>query len=216
MNGINKSTQTANHLEHSSLCATCVDYEVGVFLGGTRQKPSSARSRIASDCFAAVTQEDQKGKNQEKKMHFRVVLLLLGISQIVPSQEWKHETSHWYPKEPKDTKICANLTQILDNWKFAILTRVKELLINDHHSVLPEYSRIAPLSNALGELHRQFDDLKRDLASLTVKFDGVEAFVDRVTERGFPQRPRQGAGLRSGQMRVLQPIRVRRRGLHRA
>ncbi|XP_077414445.1 uncharacterized protein LOC144044104 [Vanacampus margaritifer] len=149
-------------------------------------------------------------------MHIRGALLFLCIISVVQSQEWKQEMLRWYPKEHKDAKTCTNLTQILDNWKFAILTRVKELLINDHASVLPEYSRIAPLSDALGELHRQFNNLKDDLASLTAKFDGVEAFVDRVRDGSFMQRGRPGATFKLAQMRPLQPIRIRRRGPHRS
>ncbi|XP_061557051.1 uncharacterized protein si:dkey-282h22.5 [Phycodurus eques] len=145
-------------------------------------------------------------------MHISGVLLLLCVIPVVPSQQWKQETPRWYPKERQEAKACTNLTQILDNWKFAILTRAKELLINDHASVLPEYSRIGPLSDALRELHGRFDALKDHLAGLTAKFDSVEAFVDRVKEGGFAPSGRPGAGLRSARMRPLKPIRVRRRG----
>uniref|UniRef100_A0A3Q2Y029 Si:dkey-282h22.5 n=1 Tax=Hippocampus comes TaxID=109280 RepID=A0A3Q2Y029_HIPCM len=153
---------------------------------------------------------------KEGTMHIRGALLLLCMIQVARSQKWKQETPHWYPKggvniERKDGKACSNLTQILDNWKFAILTRMKELLINDHASVLPEYSRIAPLSDALGELHRQFNALKNDLASLSTKLDGVEAFVEGIKDGSFTQRARPGAGLRLAQMRSFPPSRVRRR-----
>lgn len=90
-------------------------------------------------------------------------------------------------------------------------------------------SRIQPLSDALGDLYRQFNTLKDELGRLSTKFDSVEAFVDDLKEGRFtlPQRPvqriRPSVGLRSplrAQMRapvrgiIKGPtlIRARRRG----
>lgn len=89
------------------------------------------------------------------------------------------------------------------------------------------FSRIRPLSDAVGDLYRQFNTLKNDLAKLTSKFDGVEAFVDdlkhgRVSVRQRPaQRVLPNVGLRSplrAQMRspvrgiMNRPALITRRG----
>jgi hypothetical protein len=52
-------------------------------------------------------------------------------------------------------------------------------------------SRIGPLSDALGDLYKEFNALKERLGDLTVKFDDVEAFVDDVRAGRSPAPPRR-------------------------
>lgn len=105
-----------------------------------------------------------------------LLLTLCAAQRRQQNSEWDYRVD----AEKVNTRGCANLTLVLDNWKYAIMTQVKDLLLNDHSTVLPDYGRIPPLSDALGDLYKEFNALKERLGELTTKFEGVEAFVDDV------------------------------------
>ncbi|XP_039571823.1 uncharacterized protein LOC120505416 isoform X2 [Passer montanus] len=88
---------------------------------------------------------------------------------------------------------CANLTLVLDNWKFAITSQLRNLLLSDHQTVLPDYGRIPALSGALDELYRDFRGLKEQLGRLSERFAHLEASVEQLSRaRGAAAPPRRG------------------------
>ncbi|XP_035381633.1 uncharacterized protein si:dkey-282h22.5 [Electrophorus electricus] len=119
-------------------------------------------------------------------MEIRKALALLTLVSLCAAQKrWSQETLEH--RDKANNKVCSNLTQVLDNWKYAIMYQVKDLLVNDYASVLPEYVRIQPLSEALSDLYKQFNTLKENLAKLTEKFDKVETFVDEIQAGKVPK-----------------------------
>ncbi|KAM6050321.1 uncharacterized protein VSU04_011895 [Chlamydotis macqueenii] len=96
--------------------------------------------------------------------------------------------------ERAPAKACANLTLVLDNWKFAITSQMRNLLLFDHQSVLPDYGRIRSLSGALDELYREFSRLKEQLGRLSARFAEVEAFVEQLSRARGPAAPPRRRG----------------------
>ncbi|KAL4658202.1 hypothetical protein GN956_G2964 [Arapaima gigas] len=134
------------------------------------------------------------------------LLSLLCLVALSSAQKTKRQpVVEWNSRaeaQKMDSKRCANLTLVLDNWKFAIMNQVKDLLLHDPSKVLPDYARIKPLSEALGDLYKELKGLKEHLGRLTNKFDQVEAFVDDIQ-----------AGKVTGYGRVLRPPFLRGRDI---
>ncbi|XP_064180467.1 uncharacterized protein si:dkey-282h22.5 [Anguilla rostrata] len=117
-------------------------------------------------------------------------LCLVALSSAQKARRQHGAEWDYRPDEKGNTKSCANLTMVLDNWKFAITTQVKDLLLNDHRTVLPDYGRIQPLSEALGDLYKEFNSLKDRLGELTARFDRAEAFAEDMRMGRGPPPPR--------------------------
>ncbi|XP_039571822.1 transcription initiation factor TFIID subunit 4-like isoform X1 [Passer montanus] len=97
------------------------------------------------------------------------------------------------PAQRPPARGCANLTLVLDNWKFAITSQLRNLLLSDHQTVLPDYGRIPALSGALDELYRDFRGLKEQLGRLSERFAHLEASVEQLSRaRGAAAPPRRG------------------------
>lgn len=122
-----------------------------------------------------------------------VLLLLLVVATVTVLAQRRRPASRtttttttddeWNYRDGSDRvnmRGVANLTQILDNWRFDILSQMKGLLQNDHQSLLPDYARIQPLSEALDDLYKEFNALKAHLGDLTEKFTAIETFIDEV------------------------------------
>lgn len=117
-----------------------------------------------------------------------VLLLLLAVATVTVLAQRRRQSStsttgEWNYRDGSEKvsmRGVSNLTEVLDNWRFDILNQMKGLLQNDHQSLLPDYARIQPLSEALDDLYKEFNALKSRLGDLTEKFTAIETFIDEV------------------------------------
>ncbi|XP_064532252.1 uncharacterized protein LOC135424694 [Pseudopipra pipra] len=138
----------------------------------------------------------------------RLLLPLLLLTALGSTAKLKRRPAAWddggEAQRPL-TRGCANLTLVLDNWKFAITSQLRNLLLADHQTVLPDYGRIPALSGALDELYRDFRALKEQLGGLSERFAHLEASVEQLSRArgaaaalprrgGVPLSPRRAPG----------------------
>lgn len=125
------------------------------------------------------------------------LLPLLLLAALGAAAKLKRQPTAWDERADagRAPRGCANLTLILDNWRFAITSQLRNLLLFHHHTVLPDYGRIRGLSGALDELYEDFSALKEQLGRLSGRFAEVEAFVDQLSRSPGP-RMAHGTGPR--------------------
>ncbi|GCC38296.1 hypothetical protein chiPu_0016810 [Chiloscyllium punctatum] len=105
---------------------------------------------------------------------FLSVLLVLAHS----SERWR-----WNYRDGAD-KVNINgiysVTRLLNYWGNGIFKQVKDTMINQPSNVLPDYSRIQPLSEALDDLFKEIRTMKKRLADLTENLAALEKVFSQV------------------------------------
>ncbi|XP_069779400.1 uncharacterized protein [Narcine bancroftii] len=147
-------------------------------------RPNSSSCHSGLDLVPILS---DMGKTLLNLSPMKVFLLLLLFSAVISAQRhrgWGHRSD----AKKVNMRGCANLTNVLDNWKFAIMSQIKDLLQNNHHTVLPDYGRIQALSEALDHLYKEFNVLKERMIELTNRFEGVELFVDELRAHRLGER----------------------------
>lgn len=73
------------------------------------------------------------------------------------------------PAEKVNMRGVANLTQVLDNWRFDILNQMRGLLQNDHQSLLPDYARYRGGGVEFELRGYEWDKLMSEIVQVTIE-----------------------------------------------
>ncbi|XP_076839131.1 uncharacterized protein LOC143484334 isoform X2 [Brachyhypopomus gauderio] len=82
-----------------------------------------------------------------------------------------------------------SVTRVLDAWGKRIFNEVKALLHSQPSSLLPDYSRVRPLSESLNDLFREVSHLQRRITDLNNRLATLEPFLHR---HGYHKAGQQG------------------------
>ncbi|XP_041093861.1 uncharacterized protein si:ch211-243a20.3 [Polyodon spathula] len=108
-------------------------------------------------------------------------VLALAVVMATPLAGEENEAgldyAHWNYREGADrvnVGALKSLTRILDKWGNNIFSEIKNILHNQPNSVLPDYSRVRPLAETLGDLFKEVGSLQRRIGELNERLGGLD------------------------------------------
>ncbi|KAK7161411.1 hypothetical protein R3I94_004174 [Phoxinus phoxinus] len=87
---------------------------------------------------------------------------------------------NWNYREGVENVNVANIrsvTRVLDAWGKRIFKDIKTLLHSQPNALLPDYSRVRPLSESLNDLFREVSHLQRRITDLNNRLATLEPFL---------------------------------------
>ncbi|KAA0721908.1 hypothetical protein E1301_Tti020530 [Triplophysa tibetana] len=96
----------------------------------------------------------------------------LGISNEVDYGNWNYRDG----AENVNVANIRSITRVLDAWGKRIFKDIKTLLHSQPSDLLPDYSRVRPLSESLNDLFREVSHLQRRITDLNNRLATLEPF----------------------------------------
>ncbi|KAL7845642.1 hypothetical protein AOLI_G00238340 [Acnodon oligacanthus] len=113
-----------------------------------------------------------------------VTTLLVLVTFLAQSLAINSELDYgtWNYREGAENVNVANVrsvTRVLDAWGKRIFNEIKTLLHSQPSALLPDYSRVRPLSESLNDLFREVSHLQRRITDLNHRLATLEPFLRR-------------------------------------
>ncbi|XP_026870609.2 uncharacterized protein si:ch211-243a20.3 [Electrophorus electricus] len=120
-----------------------------------------------------------------------IIVMLLGPSLALSNEL---DYGNWNYREGAENVNVANVrsvTRLLDAWGKRIFNEIKALLHSQPSALLPDYSRVRPLSESLNDLFREVSHLQRRITDLNNRIATLEPFLRR---HGYHEVGEQSGG----------------------
>uniref|UniRef100_UPI0037E97E5E uncharacterized protein n=1 Tax=Semicossyphus pulcher TaxID=241346 RepID=UPI0037E97E5E len=111
-------------------------------------------------------------------MLLMVVVVATGAHSA--SEENELDYGYWNYREGADSVNVAtvrSVTRVLDAWGKRIFNEIKTLLHSQPSTLLPDYSRVRPLSESVNDLFREVSLLRRRITELSHRLATLEPFL---------------------------------------
>ncbi|XP_078801617.1 uncharacterized protein LOC144991818 [Oryzias latipes] len=116
---------------------------------------------------------------------------LMAVAMVTGAQAVSKENDvdygYWNYREGADSVNVASVrsvTRVLDVWGKRIFREIKTLLHSQPSSLLPDYSRVRPLSESINDLFREVSLLHRRITELSHRLATLEPILRRLGYQG--------------------------------
>uniref|UniRef100_A0A671YLZ4 Si:ch211-243a20.3 n=1 Tax=Sparus aurata TaxID=8175 RepID=A0A671YLZ4_SPAAU len=113
-----------------------------------------------------------------------LLMLLMAVAMVTgarsASEENELDYGYWNYREGADSVNVASVrsvTRVLDAWGKRIFNEIKTLLHSQPSTLLPDYSRVRPLSESVNDLFREVSLLRRRITELSHRLATLEPFL---------------------------------------
>ncbi|XP_048104677.1 uncharacterized protein si:ch211-243a20.3 isoform X2 [Alosa alosa] len=113
-----------------------------------------------------------------------------GMSNELDYGNWNYREG----AESVDVTYVRSVTRVLDSWGKKIFNEIKTLLHSQPSALLPDYSRVRPLSESLNDLFREVLHLQRRITDLNHRLATLEPVLRRYGYRTRGEEEEDGVG----------------------
>ncbi|KAM3623448.1 uncharacterized protein V6R79_011355 [Siganus canaliculatus] len=113
-----------------------------------------------------------------------LLMVLMAVAMATGARSSGEENEldygYWNYREGADSVNVASVrsvTRVLDTWGKRIFNEIKTLLHSQPSTLLPDYSRVRPLSESVNDLFREVSLLRRRITELSHRLATLEPFL---------------------------------------